>query len=316
MKSLIPNEIEGGQRSRTINENMTFFGSLFPLALGVLFATFGSTTGVCPSVDLGLYQGDGSGNAISLGTVSTVTTAQTVVEFYDYRGHSFHGDLPVAGDTSVITIHQDSNTCQLSLVIVHSSSWQRGRFGSAAFYVNGDLWNPLVKDDPSYTGLGYHDDAYDDHIGRRPGFTSVQWHWRPFETDGLAMPFVDNWVGCLLVDAIFNSKYDVPFGFVDNMTIEKWIYVSSGGVTTALSTVEGRQLNICFPGATPGNPGKDPFPRTDVDGECAEIGLETEPYCGVCERTLCHWHIICNFRRFLICHLGFDIPLVASHATP
>jgi hypothetical protein len=283
------------------------------LTLGVLFATFGSTTGVCPSVDLGLYQGDGSGSAISLGTVSTVTTAQTVVEFYDYRHHSFHGDLPVAGDTSLITIHQDSNTCQLSLVVVHSAPWQEGRFGIAAFYVNGDLWNPLVKDDPVYTALPFHDDAYDDHIYRRPGFTNVLWHWRPWETDGLAMPIVDDWVGCLLVEAIFDPVIE-GFSFIDNSTIEKWKYVSAGGVTTALSTVEGRRLYICFPGGTPANPGMDPFPRTDVDGACAEIGLETEPYCGVCERALCHWHIVCNFRRFLICHLGWDIPLVASHA--
>jgi hypothetical protein len=51
------------------------------------------------------------------------------------------------------------------------------------------------------------------------------------------MPIVDNWVGCLLVDAIFDSTYDVWFGFIDIMTIEKWIFMSSGGVTAALSTV-------------------------------------------------------------------------------
>jgi hypothetical protein len=281
---------------------LSFRTVVLSIILRLLCSSFGASAS-CPSVDIRVLQ-----NVTGLlTTANPVASAQTVEEFYDYRARSFHGDLPVAGDTSLITIHQDSTTCQLSLVIVHSAIFQ-GAFGSASMFINGDLWNPLVKDDAEYVDLVFHDDLYDDHSGRKLGYTLTQWHWHSSDTDGLAMPFVEGWEGCLIVEANFRI---ISAGIPNGQTIKKWKYVSFGGVTTDLDLFQ--TLYICLPGGDEISPGKDPFPRTDVVGACAEIGSSTEPFCNVCTRYLCHWHILCNLRRVLICIFGWDIPLIAGN---
>jgi hypothetical protein len=135
----------------------------------------------CDPVGIRIYQGD---LTLPLNNANPIITDQTVSEFYDYnpKTRSYMGkDLPVAGDTSLLTIHQDSRSCDLSMVMVHSARGERGldRFGDGwvRFYVNGDMHQPVVQDDPLFTAYALHYDNYDSFLDRIEGFTSVSWVW-------------------------------------------------------------------------------------------------------------------------------------------
>ena len=105
----------------------------------------------CESVPIRIFQG-----GAHLGTGNPVATAQNVQDFYGYDGNSFTGPLPVAGQRSLVTIHQDSTTCELSLVIVHSKPHEGPFYSGLEMYVNGDLHDPLVKDDAMFTEIVLH----------------------------------------------------------------------------------------------------------------------------------------------------------------
>ena len=112
-----------------------------------------------------------------LGVVGPIRTRQTVEEFYNYKAESFGGpsDIPLAGKRSVIFLHQNAKTDDLSLVIIHSNRFGGNVMASAAMYITGDLWNPVVKDDPEFTRFMLADDEYDQLYLRRPGKTRIQW---------------------------------------------------------------------------------------------------------------------------------------------
>ena len=264
-----------------------------------------STNGQCANVDIRLYQ-----DSNQLATVLPVSTAQTVEEFYGYNGGSFTGStiLPLAGDTSLITIHQDSNTCELSLVIVHSKPWEGPWFSAARMYINGELWNPRVRDDPTYTDKVFHDDNYDTLYQRKPGFNSVEWFWYYWETDGLAETFVPDWSGCLIVEPIFDVVLTNPNVGISYPPLSNWKFVTSGGSTINLD--RDAPLRICLPGGDPSNPGFDPFPRSNTEGTCAQLGSIETPICGRCERpAICAQHWFCNIARKLICNFGQNYTL-------
>ena len=90
---------------------------------------------------------------------------------------------------------------------------------------------------------------------------------------------------------------------------DAWKFVSSGGALTDLTMEEGDELAICFGGADPSNPGRDPFPRTNIEEgpSCAEIGNATYKVCDFCERPVCHKHILCGFFRRLDCKFGISL---------
>ena len=107
--------------------------------------------GQCDPVPIRLFQ-----NGVNLGTVGPVSTAQNVEDFYGYKHKSFTGPLPIAERRSLVTIHQDSTTCELSFVIVHGKPYADDIYMAAQMYINGDLHDPLVKDDPMFTDLVLH----------------------------------------------------------------------------------------------------------------------------------------------------------------
>ena len=215
--------------------------------------------GQCAAVNLQLYQKQ-DGAFVDLGSAGPIATGQTLQEFYNYRHGSYGGtDLPLAGKTSLVAIHQNTNSCQLGFVLVHSKPYEGDAFGSAFMYVNGELWDPLVKDDPSFTDIVLHDDSYDPLYRRRLGYTLVQHSWFWYDTDGLAQPIVENWTGCILVDPDFSNTENgiVPGGGSGpsfNGMQDTWKFVSHSGDTTDLTMDQGDELAICFGGATPSKP--------------------------------------------------------------
>ena len=118
------------------------------LLLSAIFVRVGAQ---CETVTIQLFQ-----NGANLGTVNPVATAQNVVDFYGYESRSFTGPLPIAERRSIVTIHQDSTTCELSFVVVHGKPHSDGVYMAAQMYINGDLHDPLVKDDPMFTDLVLH----------------------------------------------------------------------------------------------------------------------------------------------------------------
>ena len=261
------------------------------------------TQGQCTAPQIQVYQNVTG----SLGSVQAVATAQTVEEFYGYQGASFTGPLPVGGDTSLITIHQNSNTCELGLVVVNSKAGEGADFAYIRMYFNGDVTSAPVKDDPAYSDIVYHDDSYDDLFSRRPGFSKIDWTWRKEDTDGMAQRIVPDWVGCIQVMPLFNPPTNTALGF-EYGTLTEWKYVSAGDSTVDLAL--DQNLSICFGGASPSNPGKDPFPKTEFkEGNCDILGGSEYPVCGRCERPLFVHHWIGNIWQKLVCWLHLPLPL-------
>lgn len=270
--------------------------------------------GNCKKVPVYLYQ---EGSKLQSGSV--LRTPQTVEQFYGYnsfrRSFSEHELVKpfMGGKTTVLTVHQDTNTCKLSLVIVHSKAFAGDIVASINMYLNGDLWNPLVKDDPEYVRFIFFDDEYDSIFFRRPEKTLIRWFWGFGETDGMANPLPSpDWEGCIEIDTEFVPAGDDPFrenplvGSIDN-----WKYVSGGDDdegSYAIDLERGDQKGLVYLcvedfGGKKALEESEPFPE-DCDRSTIRQG-----FCGYCERNLCHWHILCNITRFINCLFGTDIPL-------
>jgi hypothetical protein len=251
---------------------------------------------ICSPVQITVVQDGFSASA------TAIATPQSVTDFYAYDkgpSRSFGGgsSLPLAATRSVIAIHQDTLTCEISLVIVHSKLGEGKHLSNAEMYISGDLYKPLVRDDPSFTKFVLHDDSYDSLYDRVTGMTLVEWRWPRAETDGLANPLPSpDWKGCIQVEARFaNIK---TLGITTYATMDEWKFASSGGETIDLTL--DRSLFICIGGGTPSQPG-------EKDVNCNDY---TYPVCGYCDadRNACYWHLWCNIFRVLNCNFGANIP--------
>ena len=226
-----------------------------------------------------------------IGVVSPIRTWETVEEFYNYKAESFHGpsDIPLSGKRSVIFLHQNARNDDLSLVIIHSNRFGGNLMSSCAMYISGDLWNPVVKDDPEFTRFMLADDEYDQLYLRRKGMTRIQWYWSFAETDGMAHRLPDpDFRGCIEVDADFENLTQegqvVTFG-----GIEEWKFVTSDKKTIDLRLDE--PLYICIGRDKPykdSEDGDNPFPPADL--AC----LDEEPVCGYCERPGMYNTLVCK----------------------
>ena len=266
----------------------------------------------CDTVDIRLYQ-DGD----EIAQVEPIQTAESVQEFYAYDGTSFQGNyrLPLSGLRSVVAVHQDTNTCQLSLVVVHSAEGQGHAYGAVKFYFNGDMHNPTVKDDPEFRSDPFTDDSWDDIFERREGWSKANWYFPWTDTDGMAQQIVSDFVeddGCIQIDPVWDvgvfAGAPVTFG-----ALEEWVFVPDDDDTIDLDMDE--VLSICFGDGRPRRPGRDPFYRERSDGACAKIGV-THPTCGMCatdefpQRPVCGHHYICTIQQDLNClfDTGFVLP--------
>lgn len=250
---------------------------------------------------------------VELGSVNPLTTAESVEEFYAYdlnNDQSYGGStdaLPLADGRSVITIHQNIKTCEMSLVVVNGAPRETQNRLVTTFsgmYISGDLWRPLVSDDPEFTTVFPFDDEYDSIYLRKRGKTLMWWFYPKGSTDGMAQPLPDpNFRGCIEVQPEFNSPH--PFFAFVYEKIKEWQFVTRGGSTVDLNMTQ--PLFICMGGSTSPNDAAnaEPFPRVDNLGDCDDLEY---PVCGYCERPVCHWHVFCNIYRFMNCVLGFDIP--------
>lgn len=275
---------------------------------------FKKDNGNCNNVPVYLVQ---EGSKVQSGSV--LSTPQTVEQFYGYnfirRTFSEHKLVKpfMGGKTTILTIHQDSNTCELSLVIVHSKAFAGDLVASISMYINGDLWDPLVKDDPEYTRILFGDDEYDSIFLRRSGKTRIRWFWGFDETDGMANPLPSpDWKGCIEIDTEFMPTTEDPFR--DNPIyghIENWRYVSGGDDgegSYAIDLEKGERQGLVYlcvgdSGGQKAAEKSDPFPE-NCDESTIRQGL-----CGYCQRNLCHWHILCNMARFVNCLFGTEITL-------
>jgi hypothetical protein len=256
---------------------------------------------ICSPVQITVVQDGFSASATAM------ATPQSVTDFYAYDkgpSRSFGGgtSLPLAATRSVIAIHQDTLTCERSLVIVHSKPGEGELYSSAMMYISGDLYKPLVRDDPSYTAFVLNDDQYDSLYNRRTGMTLIQWFWPRAETDGMAHPLPSpDWTGCIQVDANFTSSNTLNFGFMPYAEIDEWTFASNDGELIEL--MPDKSLFICIGGETTSQAG-DPFPTTKE--ACSDNAYPCE-YCDA-DRNVCHWHWWCNIARVLNCNFGANIP--------
>ena len=214
------------------------------------------------------------------GRATPVATRQSVSEFYNYGSSNFNGpsSIPLAGKRSVVFLHQDKDTCELSLVLIHSKAGEGDFMGSVAMYITGELWNPVVKDDPEFTRFMLADDEYDQIYLRRNGFTRVQWYWSRTETDGLAQPLPDGWRGCFEIDPDFENATQEGQVVTFGGSITEWAFVSSDSELIDLDLDE--PLFICLGGDRKNKDSSDdegPFPPEYL--EC-----DDDPVCGYCER--------------------------------
>ena len=273
---------------------MFFFVKNLLLFLAASIIVLSAKAEDCSTVEITLFQGEPK-QARELGRARPVATKQTVEEFYAYDGSSFRGNLPLGGSTSLILLHQDLDTCELSLVIVHSQP-NAGNFLGVArtdMYITGDLWNPVVADDASglLGGPPWEIDKYDELYLRRRGMTLIQWKFTVADTDGLAQPLPSpDWNGCIEVAANF---YEV---------IDEWIFVSSDGsangnvdleIDEPLFVCVGDDMDMDNLDLKDEPEDSDPFPRDEEN--------------GYCERDVCNIHIWCSIARFLNCNWGFNI---------
>jgi hypothetical protein len=139
-------------------------------------------------------------------TFSPITTNQSVQEFYSYTT-SYNGPVPLMVDTSLIFIHRDNTTCELSLVIVHDTP---GVFpspitgGMVIMEISGNLANAVVKNDPTGDTYWY------DQIG---DVTRITWLWGGVSNDGLAH----------VVDNLSSECIKVFFRFKWGIKSWKWV---------------------------------------------------------------------------------------------
>jgi hypothetical protein len=187
---------------------------LWLTAVAAVFVFKGASTRVeaaCPEVCLDVTQG-----SRYFGRFPPISTPTDVQDFYHYKHYSFNGDdkIPLLIDQSLLLIHYfdgdgesdgESETCDLSMVIVHDSK-DDNTGGQAYLRASGNHEVPLVQDGP---GDGSLSDRYlyvpsSDHTE-----LFWEWGWQPgadnkYRTDGMA----DTWDatrndGCLEVSAKF-----------------------------------------------------------------------------------------------------------------
>ena len=237
-------------------------------------------------------------------TAKPIATRQSIEDFYNYNPatKSYDGSEALkqywGGKRTIAAIHQSKLTCELSLVLLNSRPWQGPINSGLKLWVTGDLWNPVVQDDPSFISFMLLDDKYDSIYLRKRNMTGFEWTWGIQDTDGMAHPIVNSsWTGCIQVLA----EFGVPDTYFHWDTPNEFKYVSGGvGDDTSLIDlqIEDQETNlfICV-GVLPMNltytslrrfaRASEPFPEVCDE----EIRYDI---CGYCTRPVCHWHWFCN----------------------
>ena len=134
-----------------------------------------------------------------LGAIMPFESAETAAEFYQFGvPHTFSGGpagVPLAGDSSILYIHLDTNTGMYSLGWIHGIEGGGPRRNlHGAIVVTDDVAAPavLVSDDPGslrtssdpFLPAGLDELAADGSIART--FNGI-WRWGPARTDGGAV---------------------------------------------------------------------------------------------------------------------------------
>lgn len=109
-------------------------------------------------------------------TLIPVSSAKSVVEFYDYRNFAAHTGLEVE-QHSIIFIYRDTATGQDSLVMVHNKQDGTTPAGTVTFNFNGV---------PQGLNWQIQDDA-DDSYTLNPPTAQVVWNWQAGFTDGTGL---------------------------------------------------------------------------------------------------------------------------------
>jgi hypothetical protein len=131
-----------------------------------------------------IYEGD---SVFPHRRIEPITTEKDIEEFYCYDCHdySFNGDdvLTLVPDYSLVFVHQNERSCDLSLVVIHDSKEEYSG-GKVVMHISGNLENSVVQD-----GRDSPSDSYE--YSRRNDETKCSWVWswqsgKKYRTDGIA----------------------------------------------------------------------------------------------------------------------------------
>jgi hypothetical protein len=158
-----------------------------------------------------------------------IIEVRDVEAFYNLVGTpeevaSYEGTVvPAVSDRSFILVHQDSSTCEKSLVIVHDARVD-GSGGKARFFITGNMTDPTVDD--NLNGIEY--------ITVKDK-TKMRWIWDECCTDGVALPLDLEDASCITVEPKFEG-------------ITEWKYVSEDDAGALVYTTldMDEDLVLCY----------------------------------------------------------------------
>lgn len=140
-----------------------------------------------------------------LGTMEPISTKKDVVDFYCYfcdGDPSFNSEdvISLVPDHSLIFVHRQEATCDLSLVIIHDSKKDYSP-GTATMNITGNLERSIVQD-----GRNSPSDTFTYDADKDETTCSWQWSWqkgKKYRTDGLAHSWHPESKDCIYVDSDF-----------------------------------------------------------------------------------------------------------------
>jgi hypothetical protein len=168
---------------------------------------------------------------------NTVDTHETVQDFYHYTNYGFDFEhiVPTEKGRSMMFIHRDLDTCELSLVTVHDHKPNDTILGKVRLWFSGDIEDEIVVKDDA-------DDSYVVETLASGVRTSVFWKFTlPARKDGFAFNLGDDTFDCFTVN---------PRLF-QGITSFKWAYpITNGGTDIAFHALNmgtGNVITVCAP---------------------------------------------------------------------
>jgi hypothetical protein len=206
-----------------------------------------------------------------------VISNETVKEFYSYNNSipfSYNGDISLQLRESVIFIHENELTCELSLVIIHNKVFSQY---DVEMNISGFLQFPVVQDDPPLVLQA--GDTYVYNSSTRS--TTITWDRPAGITDGMAHVLGNDFtqgVSCILLSPKFKPMS--PWG---GFAFWGWLEPTGG-------TRDGSYTRT--------------YMKTDNDIRICRVPDSPEPYepGEWCAQVSCQWwNMLCWIMRFIGC---------------